>query len=161
MHTIPEQSWRALIVYKFHVISRNPLGISLQIMALCSCLVLSYITTHPFLQPAKYHMTDIWDKNNHYHTNMKYVCAILCEHNQTKQTFLHCGFINLTIPSEVCLPSYLMESFSHHIPSLVNHLSEERVRLLEESTWPVKLHHLSSTHHLQHMIHTVSQCSLI
>ena len=52
-------------------------------------------------------------------------------------------------PAHVCLLCHLVQLASSCLSCLFHHTPEERVRLLQESIWPVKLLHLTLVHHLQ------------
>ena len=52
-------------------------------------------------------------------------------------------------PAHVCLLRHLVQLASSCLSCLFHHTPEERVRLLQEPIWPVKLLHLTLVHHLQ------------
>ena len=50
----------------------------------------------------------------------------------------------------VCILNHLIEFAGSHLSRLVHHISKKRARLLQKPMWPVKLPHLTLTHHLEH-----------
>ena len=52
-------------------------------------------------------------------------------------------------PAHVCLLCHLVQLASSCLSCLLHHTPKERVRLLQELIWPVKLLYLTLVHHLQ------------